>query len=50
VAGALTLTLLSAMLPLYNLIDPAIDIVYGLVSLVGIYLSRLGPRLARLVS
>jgi ribose transport system permease protein len=50
VAGALTLTLLSAMLPLFNLTDPAIDIVYGLVILLGVYLSRLGPRLAGLVS
>jgi ribose transport system permease protein len=50
VAGALTLTLLSAMLPLFNLTDPAIDIAYGLVILLGVYLSRLGPRLAALVS
>lgn len=50
VAGALTLTLLSAMLPLFNLTDPAIEIVYGLVILLGVYLSRLGPRLAGLVS
>ena len=50
VAGALTLTLLSAVLPLFNLTDPAIEIVYGLVILLGVYLSRLGPRLAGLVS
>jgi hypothetical protein len=38
------------MLPLFNLTDPAIDIAYGLVILLGVYLSRLGPRLAALVS
>ena len=40
VAGALTLTFLSAMLPLFNLNNAALDIVYGIVILVGVYLAR----------
>jgi ribose transport system permease protein len=47
IAGVLTLTVLSDMLPLFHLANPALDIVYGVVILVGVYLSRLGRLLAR---
>ncbi|HEX7083465.1 MAG TPA: ABC transporter permease [Gaiellaceae bacterium] len=47
VAGALTLTFLSAMLPLFNLNNAALDIVYGAVIIVGVYLSRLSVLFAR---
>lgn len=42
VAGALTLTVLSAMLPLFHLSTADLEIVYGVVILVGVGLSRLG--------
>lgn len=42
VAGALTLTVLSAMLPLFHLDTADLEIVYGIVILVGVALSRLG--------
>lgn len=47
VAGALTLTFLSAMLPLFNLNNAALDIVYGVVILVGVYLSRISVLFSR---
>jgi ribose transport system permease protein len=42
VAGALTLTVLSAMLPLFHLSDAGLKIVYGVVILAGVWLARLG--------
>lgn len=42
VAGALTLTVLSAMLPLFNLSSADLEIVYGIVILLGVGLSRFG--------
>jgi len=42
VAGALTLTVLSAMLPLFNLSSADLEIVYGIVILLGVALSRFG--------
>ncbi len=42
VAGALTLTVLSAMLPLFHLSTADLEIVYGIVILVGVALSRFG--------
>lgn len=47
VAGALTLTILGDLLPLFHLQQPALDIVYGVVILVGVYLARLGRILGR---
>lgn len=44
VAGALTLTVLSAMLPLFHLDTADLEIVYGIVILVGVALSRLGAN------
>jgi ribose transport system permease protein len=46
VAGALTLTVLSDLLPLFHLHEPALEVVYGVVILVGVYLARLGRQLA----
>ena len=46
VAGALTLTVLSDLLPLFHLHEPALEVVYGIVILVGVYLARLGRQLA----
>lgn len=42
IAGALTLTVLSALLPEFKLSDAGLDIVYGVVILVGVWLSRNG--------
>jgi ribose transport system permease protein len=42
VAGALTLTVLSAMLPLFHLSDAGLKIVYGIVILAGVWLSTSG--------
>lgn len=42
VAGALTLTVLSAMLPLFHLSDAGLKIVYGVVILAGVWLSTSG--------
>lgn len=42
VAGALTLTVLSALLPLFQLSTADLDIVYGVVILVGVWLSSSG--------
>jgi ribose transport system permease protein len=42
VAGALTLTVLSAMLPLFHLSDAGLKVVYGVVILVGVWLSTSG--------
>lgn len=42
VAGALTLTLLSAMLPLFHLSDAGLKVVYGVVILAGVWLSQSG--------
>jgi ribose transport system permease protein len=49
VAGALTLTVLSDLLPLFHLRQPALEVVYGVIILVGVYLARLGRVLARSV-
>lgn len=45
VAGALTLTVLSAMLPLLHLSDAGLKVVYGIVILVGVWLSQSGGDL-----
>lgn len=45
VAGALTLTVLSAMLPLFKLSDAGLDVVYGIVILAGVWLSTSGRTL-----
>jgi ribose transport system permease protein len=45
VAGALTLTVLSAMLPLFHLSDAGLKVVYGVVILVGVWLSTSGGPL-----
>lgn len=45
VAGALTLTVLSAMLPLFRLSDAGLEVVYGVVILVGVWLSTSGGSL-----
>jgi len=45
VAGALTLTVLSSMLPLFHLSDAGLKIVYGVVILVGVWLSTTGAPL-----
>jgi ribose transport system permease protein len=42
VAGALTLTVLSAMLPLFHLSDAGLKVVYGVVILAGVWLSTSG--------
>jgi len=42
VAGALTLTVLSAMLPLFKLSNAGLDVVYGIVILAGVWLSGTG--------
>lgn len=42
VAGALTLTVLSAMLPLFKLSDAGLEVVYGVVILAGVWLSGSG--------
>jgi len=42
VAGALTLTVLSALLPLFKLSTAGLEIVYGIVILVGVWLSSNG--------
>jgi ribose transport system permease protein len=42
VAGALTLTVLSALLPLFKLSTAGLEIVYGIVILVGVWLSSSG--------
>lgn len=47
IAGALTLTLLSALLPAFNLGESALRIVYGLVILLGVGFSRFAADLAR---
>jgi ribose transport system permease protein len=47
VAGALTLTVLSDLLPLFHLQQPALEVVYGVIILVGVYLARLGRLVAR---
>jgi len=47
VAGALTLTVLSDLLPLFHLHEPALEVVYGIVILVGVYLARLGRAVIR---
>jgi ribose transport system permease protein len=46
VAGALTLTFLSFLLPILNLKESALDIVYGIVILAGVSLSRGATALA----
>jgi ribose transport system permease protein len=49
VAGALTLTVLSAMLPLFHLSDAGLKIVYGIVILAGVWMTTHGaPMLAAL--
>lgn len=45
VAGALTLTVLSAMLPLFHLSDAGLKVVYGIVILAGVWLSQSGGQL-----
>ncbi|EHN10517.1 Ribose ABC transport system permease protein RbsC (TC 3.A.1.2.1) [Patulibacter medicamentivorans] len=45
VAGALTLTVLSAMLPLFHLSDAGLKVVYGVVILLGVWLSQSGGEL-----
>lgn len=45
VAGALTLTVLSAMLPLFKLSDAGLKVVYGAVILIGVWLSTSGGEL-----
>lgn len=45
VAGALTLTVLSAMLPLFHLSDAGLKVVYGVVILAGVWLSQSGGAL-----
>lgn len=45
VAGALTLTVLSALLPLFHLNIADLEIVYGVVILLGVWLSGSGPAL-----
>jgi ribose transport system permease protein len=42
IAGALTLTVLSALLPLFHLSSADLDIVYGVVILLGVWLSSTG--------
>lgn len=42
VAGALTLTVLSALLPLFKLSNAGLEVVYGIVILVGVWLSTTG--------
>jgi ribose transport system permease protein len=42
VAGAMTLTVLSALLPLFKLSTAGLEIVYGIVILAGVWLSRSG--------
>jgi ribose transport system permease protein len=48
VAGALTLTVLSALLPLFHLSTADLDIVYGVVILLGVWLSSSGQVLGGL--
>jgi ribose transport system permease protein len=45
VAGAMTLTVLGAMLPLFGLSPAGLDIVYGIVILVGVWASTAGGAL-----
>lgn len=45
VAGALTLTVLSAMLPLFKLSNAGLDVVYGIVILAGVWLSGSGQAM-----
>ena len=45
VAGALTLTVLTAMLPLFHLSSAGLEIVYGIVILIGVAVSRLSAGL-----
>jgi ribose transport system permease protein len=47
VAGALTLTVLSAMLPLFHLSDAGLKVVYGVVILAGVWLSTSGGAAIR---
>lgn len=47
VAGAMTLTVLSAMLPLFHLSNAGLEIVYGAVILIGVAFSRFGAGLLR---
>jgi ribose transport system permease protein len=46
IAGALTLTLLSALTPVLNLSQGGLKVIYGAIILGGLYLARLGLRLA----
>ena len=46
VAGALTLTVLSALLPLFRLSNAGLEIVYGMVILVGVWMASTGHQLA----
>ena len=45
VAGALTLTVLSALLPLFRLSNAGLEIVYGIVILVGVWMASSGHQL-----
>ncbi|MDA8068089.1 MAG: ABC transporter permease [Actinomycetota bacterium] len=45
VAGALTLTVLSSLLPLFQLSNAGLEIVYGVVILIGVWLASTGHRL-----
>ncbi len=45
VAGALTLTVLSALLPLFRLSSAGLEIVYGLVILIGVWMASTGHQL-----
>lgn len=45
VAGALTLTVLSALLPLFRLSNAGLEIVYGIVILVGVWMASTGHQL-----
>lgn len=50
VAGALTLTVLSALLPLFKLSNAGLEIVYGVVILIGVWMASNGHQLiARLL-
>jgi ribose transport system permease protein len=45
VAGALTLTVLSALLPLFRLSNASLEIVYGIVILIGVWLASRGHQM-----
>jgi ribose transport system permease protein len=47
VAGAMTLTVLSAMLPLFHLSNAGLEIVFGVVILIGVALARFGAGILR---